>query len=64
MIEQKRNELNFEIRALLAIIDMIDGKAKEYENYTENSANEKEYLEQQLKLVLEAKNRMLNIFKG
>lgn len=32
-IEYKRNQINFELRALLTIIDMIDGNVREYEDY-------------------------------
>lgn len=62
-IEDKRNQLNLEIRGLLTIVDMIDGKKGEYEDYKENSLNEEGFLEQQIKLVSEAKNRMIDIFK-
>lgn len=62
-IEQKRNQLNLDLRSLLAIIDMIDGKTKDYEDYVENTLNESQFLDQQLQLVVEAKNRLLGIFK-
>lgn len=62
-IEQKRNQLNLDLRSLLAIIDMIDGKTKDYEDYVENTLNESQFLDQQLQLVVEAKNRLLSIFK-
>ena len=32
VIEEKRNKLNLEIRKILAIINMIDGNKKEYED--------------------------------
>ena len=63
-IEQKRNQINLELRSLLSIIDMIDGKTKSYQDYRENSMTETEFLNQQLELVQEAKNRLLNIFKS
>lgn len=63
-IEEKRNRLNLEMRSLLSIIDMIDGLKGEYINYKENSMSEDEYLDEQLKLVIEAKSRLLNIFKN
>ena len=47
-IEDKRNQLNLELRSLLAIIDLID---------------EIGFLNQQMKLVIDAKNRLLNVFK-
>ena len=62
-IEHKRNQLNLDLRSLLAIIDMIDGKTKDYEDYVENTLNESQFLDQQLQLVVEAKNRLLGIFK-
>lgn len=62
-IEDKRNKLNLEIRGLLSIIDMIDGEEIKYEDYVENSLDEEQYLDQQLRLVIEAKTRLINIFK-
>ena len=63
VIEEKRNELNLEIRKILAIIDMIDGNKKEYEDYEINSLNEIGFLDQQLKLVKEIEYRLVSIFK-
>lgn len=63
LVEEKRNQLNLELRILLSIIDMIDGLKGEYLNYQENTINEEEYLDEQLKLVVEAKTRLSNIFK-
>lgn len=63
VIEEKRNELNLEIRKILAIIDMIDGNKKEYEDYEINSLNEIDFLDQQLKLVKEIEDRLVSIFK-
>ena len=62
-IEEKRNELNLNLRKLLSIIDVIDGNKKEYENYITNSLNENEFLDQQIKLINEAIERLINIFK-
>ena len=62
-IEKIKNEINLELRSLLSIIDIIDGKKGQYEDYVPNTLDELNYLEQQLKLILEAKNRMINIFK-
>ncbi len=62
-IEEKRNELNLNLRKLLSIIDVIDGNIKEYENYITNSLNENEFLDQQIKLINEAIERLINIFK-
>lgn len=63
IIEEKRNKLNLDIRELLAVIDLIDGTKKEYEDYTINSLDEASFLDQQIKLVGEAKERMIKIFK-
>lgn len=63
-VESKRNRLNLELRSLLMVIDMIDGLKGEYIDYKENSLNEEEYLEEQLKLVVEAKTRLIDIFKN
>lgn len=62
-VEEKRNKLNLELRSLLSVIDLIDGLKGEYIDYKENSLNEEEYLDEQLKLVVEAKSRLVNIFK-
>ena len=63
-IEEKRNKLNLELRELLYIVDMIDGLKGEYIDYKDNALNEEEYLDEQLKLVVEAKTRLINIFKS
>ena len=63
MIEEKRNRLNLEIRLLLSIVDMIDGIENEYPDYEDNSMTEEEFLNQQIMLVVEAKTRLLNVFK-
>ena len=62
-IEDKRNQLNLELRSLLAIIDLIDGKNVKYDDYITNSLDEIGFLNQQMKLVIDAKNRLLNVFK-
>lgn len=62
-IEEKRNKINLELRELLHIIDMIDGLKGEYIDYKENSLNEEMFLDEQIKLVVEAKTRLINIFK-
>lgn len=62
-VEEKRNKLNLEIRSLLSVVDMIDGKNEEYSDYKENTMSEEEYLDQQIKLVNIAKNRMIDIFR-
>lgn len=62
-VEEKKNRLNLEMRSLLSIIDMIDGRSGKYENYVENSMNESEFLDLQIRLVSEAKNRMIDVFK-
>lgn len=64
IIEEKRNKLNLDIRCLLAVIDLIDGNKKEYENYIANSLDESSFLDQQIRLVNEAKERLVNVFKS
>ena len=61
--EIKRDELNLQLRELITIIDFIDGNKKEYKNYVEGTLNEEAYLDEQIKLTIEAKNRLLAIFK-
>lgn len=63
-VEEKRNRLNLELRGLLSVVDMIDGLKGEYIDYKENSLSEEEYLDEQLKLVVEAKSRLVNVFKN
>jgi hypothetical protein len=63
IVEEKRNKLNLGIRSLLTVIDLIDGKQKKYEDYITDSLNEIEFLEQQIKLVDEAKERLIMVFK-
>lgn len=62
-VEEKRNRINLELRSLLTVIDMIDGLKGEYIDYVENSLTEEQFLDEQLKLVVEAKSRLVNIFK-
>ena len=45
-IEEKRNKFNLDIRELLSVIDMIDGKTEEYQDYKENTMTEEEFLNQ------------------
>lgn len=63
-IEEKRNRLNLELRGLLSVIDMIDGLKGEYFDYKENTLGEEEYLDEQIKLVVDAKTRLVNVFKN
>lgn len=62
-VEEKRNKLNLLIRKALFIMDLVDGKNRDYENYTEGSLNEEEYLDQQIKLLEELVTRHQSIFK-
>jgi len=62
-VEEKRNKLNLEIRELLSVVEMIDGKKEVYVDYKENTMTEEEFLNQQIKLVNLAKNRLINIFR-
>ena len=61
--EIKRDELNLQLRELITIIYFIDGNKKDYKNYVEGTLNEEAYLDEQIKLTIEAKNRLLEIFK-
>ena len=61
--EGKKNELNLHLRGILAIMDMIDGNTKEYPDYKENTLNENDYLDEQIKLALDIKERLKEIFK-
>lgn len=63
IIEEKRNILNLEIRKVLGIIDLIDGKQGNYEDYITNSLDENGFLDQQIKLIKEANERLITIFK-
>lgn len=63
-IEYKRDRLNLDIRGLLAVIDIIDGVDHKYDDYVTNTLNEQEFLDQQIRLVNEAKNRLINIFRN
>lgn len=63
-IESKKNKLNFELRSLLSIIDMIDGEKKEHFDYKENTMTEEQFLDKHIVMIEEAKNRLLNVFKG
>ncbi len=62
-VEEQKKTLNLETRELLAIMDMIDGNTREYENYVENTLNESEFLDLQIKLVSEVKHRLIDIFR-
>jgi len=62
-VESKRNRLNLELRSLLSVVDMIDALKGEYVDYVENSLTEEQFLDEQICLVVEAKNRLLNLFK-
>lgn len=63
-LEDKRNQLNLELRTLLSVIDMIDRIKKEYPDYVVNSnISEDEYITQQLALAKEAREKLIAIFK-
>ncbi|MDO4962478.1 MAG: hypothetical protein Q4E75_00015 [bacterium] len=63
-LEDKKNKLNLELRSLLSVIDMIDGKIEKYEDYIENTLNEEQFLDKQIILVEKAKNRLIDIFRN
>ena len=62
-VEEKRNELNLEIRGILTVLDFIDGKNQKYDDYISGTMSENEFLDQQIKLAKEAKERLVSIFK-
>ena len=63
-LEDKRNQLNLELRTLLSVIDMIDGLKKDYPDYVVNSnISEEEYITQQLALAKEAREKLIAILK-
>ena len=58
------DHLNLEIRELLGVIDfIIQAEKKDYFNYEPNKCSNKEYLFEQYKMVREAKEKLINIFK-
>jgi hypothetical protein len=63
MIEEKRNKINLELRKALYLLDIIDGNKHEYQDYTEE-LSEEEFLEQQLLLATEIRDRLQRIFKN
>ena len=62
-IETKRNELNLEIRQIISIMNIIDGRTADTENYEVGQLSELEYLEKQLNMVKNIKERLTSIFK-
>ena len=63
MIEEKRNKINLELRKALYLIDIIDGDKHEYLDYKEE-LSEEEFLEQQLLLATEIRDRLQRIFQN
>ena len=63
MIEEKRNKINLELRKALYLLDIIDGNKHEYQDYTEE-LSEEEFLEQQLLLATEIRDRLQRIFNN
>lgn len=63
IIEEKRNEVNLNLRLALSVIDFIDNNKREYEDYITDSLDELGFLEQQNKLALEIKDRLRKIFE-
>lgn len=61
-VEELRTRLNIEIRGILAVMDIIDGKISKRAGYDE-SCREEEYLIEQIKLASEAKQRLINVFE-
>jgi hypothetical protein len=63
MIEEKRNQINLELRKVLYLVDIIDGNSHEYPDY-EEELTEEEFLDQQLMLAIEIRDRLQRIFKS
>lgn len=63
MIEEKRNQINLELRKALYLIDLIDGNRHEYPDYVDE-LSEEEFLDQQLMLATEIRDRLQRIFKN
>lgn len=63
MIEEKRNQINLELRKALYLIDLIDGDKHDYPDY-DKELTEEEFLDQQLLLATEIRDRIQRIFKG
>ena len=63
MIEEIRNQINLELRKVLYLVDIIDGNNHEYPDYVEE-LTEEEFLDQQLMLATEIRDRLQRIFKS
>lgn len=63
MVEEKRNQINLELRKALYLIDLIDGDQHDYPDY-DKELTEEEFLNQQLLLATEIRDRLQRIFKG
>lgn len=63
MIEEKRNQINLELRKTLYLIDIIDGNEHDYPDY-EEELSEEEFLDQQLLLATEIRDRLQRVFKN
>ena len=63
MIEEKRNQINLELRKTLYLIDIIDGDQHDYPDY-EEELTEEEFLDQQLLLATEIRDRLQRVFKN
>lgn len=63
MVEETRNQINLELRKALYLIDLIDGDQHDYPDY-DKELSEEEFLEQQLLLATEIRDRLQRIFKG
>ncbi len=63
MIEEKRNQINLELRKALYLIDLIDGDKHEYPDY-DKELTEEEFLNQQLLLATEIRDRLQRVFKN
>ncbi|MGM9879047.1 MAG: hypothetical protein ACI31R_03390 [Bacilli bacterium] len=65
MIEDKKNELNLNLRKILRLLDIInDMKDVPYPNYEPGTLTDEEYFDQQNALAIEINDRLTNIFKS
>ena len=63
MIEETRNKINLELRKALYLIDIIDGDKNEYPD-NDKELTEEAFLEQQLLLATEIRDRLQRIFQN
>ena len=62
-IVKKRLILDLAVKDLVKVMNIIDGKDIDYSTYKVRELNESDFLELEIKLVTETKERLENIFK-